>query len=334
LNAFEVQGKSPLENSQPANCTMTAAKPHFLLFCDGNSPASGESAARGRWKFVLENVETGEKSEATDIESGCAPDRCALISVLRGLESLEQPSRVTLITTSRYVSRGLQYGLVEWRDNDFSWEHFGAVQPIRNADIWKRIDRTLAYHQVQCRFMAQEESTSSCEELGMNLPEEPNPSSKSSHDNRSVVVAATRTSRVAPQSHVPANRSVLSNKASQRIFVDTPAPAAIEEAPISAPSDAPQNTFDSIKSPANAGPSKLGGDVLPGPSGSPGMLLSFFGPIKIFIAAICLPILLARRAQIHLCRQVWDAILTIDDWLDCFLRCLFLLEPRNRHVRR
>jgi hypothetical protein len=73
---------------------------------------------------------------------------------LRGLEALEQPSRVTLMTGSRYVFRGLRYGLTEWRENNFSWEHFGSVQPIRNADLWKRIDRTLGYHQVQCRWMA------------------------------------------------------------------------------------------------------------------------------------------------------------------------------------
>ena len=136
---------------------MTIPKPHFLLFCDGNASTASESANanRGRWKFVLENVETWERSEATDIEPSFATDRCALVSVLRGLESLEQPSRVTLVTTSRYVTRGLQYGLTEWRDNDFSWEHLGAVQPIPHADIWRRIDRTLVLHQVQRRQMAQ-----------------------------------------------------------------------------------------------------------------------------------------------------------------------------------
>lgn len=105
------------------------------------------------WRFELENVATGEKFDATDKEANCAPDRAALVAVLRGLEALEQPSRVTLMTNSRYVFRGLRYGLTEWRENNFSWEHFGSVQPIRNADLWKRIDRTLGYHQVQCRWI-------------------------------------------------------------------------------------------------------------------------------------------------------------------------------------
>ncbi|MCU0720270.1 MAG: hypothetical protein MUC83_11245 [Pirellula sp.] len=142
---------------------MNGTLPHYLLFCDGNIPNAenatgvGFSKSSGRWKFVLEHLETGEKFEASDKETGATPDRTALIAVLRGLEALEQPSRVTLVTTSRYVFRGLQYGLNEWRENDYSWEHFGSVQPIRNADIWRRIDHTLSYHKVQCRWITQEQ---------------------------------------------------------------------------------------------------------------------------------------------------------------------------------
>lgn len=141
---------------------MNGPLPHYLLFCDGNFPTAGNgtgiglSKSSGRWKFVLEHLESGEKLEASDRESDATPDRTALIAALRGLEALEQPSRVTLITTSRYVFRGLQYGLTEWRANDYNWEHFGSVQPIRNADIWKRIDRTLAFHKVQCRWISQD----------------------------------------------------------------------------------------------------------------------------------------------------------------------------------
>lgn len=142
---------------------MNAVQPHYLLFCDGNFPTaenanpSGLPKSSGRWKFVLEHLESGEKFEASDKEHGASADRTALIAVLRGLEALEQPSRVTLVTTSRYVFRGLQYGLTEWRANNYCWEHFGSVQPIRNADIWRRIDRTLAFHKVQCRWISHDQ---------------------------------------------------------------------------------------------------------------------------------------------------------------------------------
>jgi ribonuclease HI len=126
------------------------------LFCEGNAgPGFGfpEDDA-SRWRFVLENVETGQKIEAWDHEEILHPDRISLMAVIRGLEALDQPSKVTLVTTNRYVARGLQYGLVEWRENDFCWEHFGSIQPIRNQDLWRRVDVALKYHEVTCRWMA------------------------------------------------------------------------------------------------------------------------------------------------------------------------------------
>lgn len=135
---------------------ITTTKPHYLLFCEGNAgPAFGfpEDDA-SRWRFVLENVETGHKIEAWDYEEILHPDRISLMAVIRGLEALDQPSKVTLVTTNRYVARGLQYGLSEWRENDFCWEHFGSIQPIRNQDLWRRVDIALRYHEVTCRWMA------------------------------------------------------------------------------------------------------------------------------------------------------------------------------------
>lgn len=151
---------------------MNVPRPHFLLFCDGSYPTQGQApSSRGRWRFVLEDVEGGDRLEAADAEANQAPDRIALLAVVRGLEALSQPSRVTMITSSRYVQRGMQYGLPEWRENDYCWEHFGAQQPIRNADLWRRIDRALQFHTVHCRLMSGDETaaTMSATPLESNL---------------------------------------------------------------------------------------------------------------------------------------------------------------------
>ena len=293
---------------------MTCPKPHYLLFCDGNVSANGENAGsqRGRWRFVLENLLSGERIEATDQEAACAPDRSALVSVLRGLEALEQPSRVTLVTTSRYVTRGLQYGLSEWRDNDYSWEHFGAVQPIRNSDIWKRIDRALAYHQVQCRWMAQEAVAETQDET---------PSPKHEDDRRSTPVNKTidvtcvdsgiedgsgRCATLTTQSKthrrsrtIESTRSNVSKSNYQRIFVDTPL-----------------STVSQVIERQNRPKEK-----------SQKKMLSL---IQIFF----LPISLVRRGIHWLCCPFWDAILAIDEWLESFLRCLLLLDPSKKPTRR
>lgn len=136
--------------------TMVAAKPHFLLFCDAHvaqKAAADTDPVGGRWHFVLERIDAAQRFEAADLERLEPRDRLALLAVVRGLEALEQPSQVTLVTTSRYVSRGLRYGLSEWREANYSWEHFGVQKPIRNADLWQRIDGAMQFHEVACRLL-------------------------------------------------------------------------------------------------------------------------------------------------------------------------------------
>jgi hypothetical protein len=91
--------------------------------------------------------------EASESESNVDQDRISLIAVVRGLEAVPDPGHVTLVTNSRYVARGLQYGLSEWREHDYCWEHFGSIQPVRNADLWRRIDRTMQFHSMRCRLV-------------------------------------------------------------------------------------------------------------------------------------------------------------------------------------
>ncbi len=135
---------------------MDFTKPHYLLFCDAhvhNSAASDTEPVGGRWHFVLERIDAAERLEASDGERSQPRDRLSLLAVVRGLEALEQPSQVTLVTTSRYVSRGLRYGLSEWREVNYSWEAFGMKTPIRNADLWQRVDGALGFHEVACRLL-------------------------------------------------------------------------------------------------------------------------------------------------------------------------------------
>jgi ribonuclease HI len=125
---------------------MNVSAPHFLLFSE-----SGRTLDRNRWRFVLESFDGSESFEAADVESDTHGERLELLAVVRGLEALPGPSRVTLVTPSRYVNRGLSYGLAEWRSNDWQWEHFGEMAPIKNRDLWQRVDRALTFHEVDCR---------------------------------------------------------------------------------------------------------------------------------------------------------------------------------------
>lgn len=153
---------------------MVAAQPHFLLFCDthqnrrpnalahsnGSAPRHNVRGIGGRWHFVLEQLDDLQnRFEATDTDREATNDRLALLSVVRGLEALEQPSKVTLVTTSKYVSRGLRYGLNSWRESGYMWERFGVQMPIRNADLWQRISGAMEFHGVSCRLIESHQSS-------------------------------------------------------------------------------------------------------------------------------------------------------------------------------
>lgn len=132
---------------------MSAQRPHYFLFSQtqpNESQDGGLEASGGLWRFLLAAVDGCTRFEVSDREPEITGDRLDMLAVLRGLEALDQPSRVTLHTSSRYVFRGFRFGLPAWRLNNWCWEKFGVMEPVSNCDLWQRIDRALQFHQVQC----------------------------------------------------------------------------------------------------------------------------------------------------------------------------------------
>ncbi|MFO0912286.1 MAG: RNase H family protein [Pirellulales bacterium] len=126
-------------------------RPLYFLFTTAQDEAG---LAGGRWQFQLKSVDGRGELEAGDAEHSSAGERLELLAVVRGLEALDQPSRVKLVTTSRQVARGLRHGLEAWRANNWHWERFGRWVPIKDADLWRRIDRALQFHEVECQSVA------------------------------------------------------------------------------------------------------------------------------------------------------------------------------------
>lgn len=125
---------------------MHTPQSHYLLHAE--TYRSGRGAPR--WKFALQSVGNGERISAADSESTTCRSRLELLAVVRGLEALDRPSRVTLLTRSRYVSRGIRRQLGQWREHHWRWERFGTMTPIRDCDLWRRIDRALDFHSIEC----------------------------------------------------------------------------------------------------------------------------------------------------------------------------------------
>jgi len=122
------------------NCTT----PRYLLY------ARADRHDPGSWQFTLRSPDGSEELEAADVEPKVRGDRLDLLTLVRALESLDQPSQIALVGCSRYIRQGIEHGLSEWRENGWRWEFFGDMVPVRNGDLWQRLDRALRFHRVGC----------------------------------------------------------------------------------------------------------------------------------------------------------------------------------------
>ncbi len=123
---------------------MSCPEPHYLLFTE-----AVEEGSSARWRFVLQTADGTQRLEAEEAEPAIRGERLELLAVVRALESLDQPSRVTLASCPDYVRRGLVFGLDEWRRQGWRWEWFDQLVPVRNCDLWQRMDRALAFHRLE-----------------------------------------------------------------------------------------------------------------------------------------------------------------------------------------
>jgi len=123
---------------------MNDTKPHYLLFSE-----TGHTEEPGKWRFVLRAAGSVAQFEACDLEPEVSGERLELLTVVRALESLDRPSRVTLMTPDPYIRQGLRFGLPEWRNSGWQWEFYGRMVPVKHSDLWQRMDRAMKFHQVE-----------------------------------------------------------------------------------------------------------------------------------------------------------------------------------------
>ena len=77
-------------------------------------------------------------------------NRMELTAVIEALAALRRPCDITIYTDSEYVRKGI----TEWIHN---WKRRGWTtadrKPVKNADLWQRLDTLSAGHTVQWRWV-------------------------------------------------------------------------------------------------------------------------------------------------------------------------------------
>ena len=106
--------------------------------CSGN-PGPGGWGVVLRYGKHHKELHGGEAGATTN-------NRMELMAAIRALESLTRPAVVRLHTDSAYLRGGITRWLPGWKRAGWLT---AAKQPVRNADLWQRLEATAERHEVE-----------------------------------------------------------------------------------------------------------------------------------------------------------------------------------------
>ncbi len=77
-------------------------------------------------------------------------NRMELMAAIAAFEALKRPCSVDLHTDSQYLRNGIMTYIKKWKQN--GWRT-ADKKPVKNIDLWQRLDAALAPHQVRWHWL-------------------------------------------------------------------------------------------------------------------------------------------------------------------------------------
>lgn len=115
------------------------------IFTDG---ACSGNPGPGGWGAILRAG--GKERELFGGERETTNNRMELTAVIRALEALKRPVRARVWTDSQYVQKGISEWIRGWKAR--GWKT-ASKEPVKNADLWRELDRLAAQHEVDWRWV-------------------------------------------------------------------------------------------------------------------------------------------------------------------------------------
>ncbi|HWS75028.1 MAG TPA: ribonuclease HI [Quisquiliibacterium sp.] len=109
--------------------------------CKGNPGPGG-------WGALLRYG--GNEKELFGGERQTTNNRMELLAVIRALEALNRPMRVSVHTDSQYVQKGISEWISGWKAR--GWKTADR-KPVKNADLWRELDALAARHEVRWHWV-------------------------------------------------------------------------------------------------------------------------------------------------------------------------------------
>ena len=130
---------------QPAIKQPAIQRPSVTVYTDGACKGNPGPGGWGAWLST-----GGHEKELFGGEALTTNNRMELTAVIEALASLKRSCDVTIYTDSEYVRKGITEWIHGWKLR--GWKT-AARQPVKNADLWQRLDALRNLHQVDWRWV-------------------------------------------------------------------------------------------------------------------------------------------------------------------------------------
>ena len=118
---------------------------HVQIHTDG---ACIGNPGPGGWGALLRHGKI--ERELSGGEADTTNNRMELMAAIMALEVLTMPCAIELHTDSQYVQKGIGEWLPNWIRR--GWKT-AAGEPVKNQDLWLRLQAAAQHHQVQWRWV-------------------------------------------------------------------------------------------------------------------------------------------------------------------------------------
>jgi ribonuclease HI len=122
-----------------------SGRPQVTIYTDGACKGNPGPGGWGAWlsSGIHEKELSGGEPHTTN-------QRMELTAAIEALSALTKPCAVVLYTDSKYVLEGITSWINGWKRN--GWKN-SAKQPVKNADLWQRLDEAAARHVMEWRWV-------------------------------------------------------------------------------------------------------------------------------------------------------------------------------------
>lgn len=116
------------------------------IYCDG---ACRGNPGPGGYAAIV--VAGGKETVISGAEPRTTNNRMELTAAIKALETLREPSEVSIVTDSQYLKNGITVWIHTWRAR--GWRTSGR-KAVLNRDLWERLLELCAKHTVTWKWVA------------------------------------------------------------------------------------------------------------------------------------------------------------------------------------